>query len=154
MSLKRFCGGLVFAALFSAGCREEPTIVITFAPQDGSVKGGLADLSRPSDLARAPDLAGVGVAPAATANDRDPCTKDADCALAKADCCGCEAGGKARAIGHARLTAWAKDLATHCATTMCAEMISHDASCSKAAVCADGRCALGQKMSRKKAGAK
>jgi hypothetical protein len=123
---------LVAPLTLPAGCKEEPTIVITFAPQDLAARP--ADLAKPVDLARPADLA--------TAATGDPCKKDADCTRAKADCCDCNAGGRAISIGRARVKAHEKELASRCRGTMCPQMISNDPSCSSTAACVAGRCAL------------
>ena len=125
---------LAALVLHAAGCKEEPTIIITFAPQDGSVKP--VDLARPVDLSRAPDLAPV------TKTAGDPCKKDADCVLEKADCCGCNSGGKAAAIGRARSSAYRKEMESKCEGTMCPAIMSNDPTCAMKVACVEGRCAL------------
>ncbi|MSP61235.1 MAG: hypothetical protein EXR72_12995 [Myxococcales bacterium] len=132
-------GGLLAGGFLAAGCKEEPTIVITFAPQDLAVAARPPDLARPVerpvDLAPPVDLAVAG----------DPCKNDSECALVKADCCGCSAGGKARGVARARVKAHDKELGAKCKEVACMAMMSTDPSCSATAACIAGRCGLAAK---------
>jgi hypothetical protein len=144
---------LVLATLLLAGCKEEPTIVITFSPQDLAL--------RPAETPRAPALSDGGKQPAAAARPdagqvwapdpsakkggvlgSDPCSVDDDCELAKADCCGCTGGGAAVAMAKSRAKSWEKEIAGRCENTACLEVMSTDPSCSGKAVCVNGKCAL------------
>jgi hypothetical protein len=109
------------------GCREEPTIVITFAPQDlAGVKP--ADLGHPPDLARTPDMAHAVAA--------DPCKKDVDCVMVPDGCCSCTQGGKMIAVAKAN----AKAHSGNCDGIMCPQVMSNDPSCAAKASCIEGKC--------------
>ncbi len=113
---------LVGLGLLLFGCKEEPTIVITFMPQDLAVR---PDLARPLNGA----MAG------------DPCSQDEDCLLVDATCCGCNAGGRKVAIARTRAAAYRKAL--HCTEAVfCAAMVSADPSCSATAACQKGICSV------------
>jgi hypothetical protein len=71
------------------------------------------------------------------------CRKDADCVLIADGCCGCEAGGKQRAVPANRRPSLEKRRKSGCRETVCAAMISEDPSCKAKAVCQEGACALG-----------
>jgi hypothetical protein len=70
------------------------------------------------------------------------CTIDTDCTVVKDDCCGCNAGGKQRAIAVSGSEAWLDKLASSCQDIFCAAVISRDPSCGKKAICAKGQCEL------------
>jgi hypothetical protein len=70
------------------------------------------------------------------------CNTDTDCTVVKDDCCGCNQGGKQRAIAINGSQAWLDKLASDCADTFCAQVISRDASCGKKAVCLKSQCQL------------
>jgi len=114
------------------GCKEEPTIVITFAPQDLS--------ARPRDLAqaaRAADMAPTG----------DACKSDGDCALIQAGCCDCNHGGSKISVGKAGAAKREALELVKCGGKQnggifCAEVVTNDASCSAEAACVDGRCGM------------
>ncbi len=115
-----------------AGCKQEPTIVITFAPQDMAHP---ADLARPADLATAPpDLAPAG----------DPCKADGDCVLIQEGCCSCNEGG--RKIAVAKLGAKKREalIQVQCGGgVLCPQVMSEDASCHGGkAACIAGRCGV------------
>ena len=146
---------LCLAALIGAGCKQEPTIVITFAPPDLTARP--ADLARPAPAvdAAAARLDGAahrldaGAAAAAPAKDR--CKTAADCVVAKADCCGCAGGGKAIAIARSRAGAWVRELGQKCGpTTVCIAVMSTDPSCSSVAACVGGTCELAPPKREKK----
>lgn len=61
-------------------------------------------------------------------NDQS-CRSDSDCMLTPADCCGCNQGGKQRAINKKSAVANAKKRKEACAHTLCIQMISKDPSC-------------------------
>ncbi len=75
-------------------------------------------------------------------SDAKECAADADCTLVKDDCCGCNKNGRQRAIAVSDSKAWLKTLSGKCGDTFCAQMISHDPSCGKKAVCEQGKCEL------------
>src|SRR5664279_1020042 len=66
-------------------------------------------------------------APAPTAD----CKTDEDCVVVPDDCCGCEQGGKQRAIARKQRDAYEKDRKKRCANTECIEMMSQDPSCTQ-----------------------
>ena len=72
------------------------------------------------------------------------CSSDADCVAVKADCCGCNQGGKAIAILAASKAAYEANQAKTCADTMCPQVMSNDPSCSMLAKCNAGQCTLGK----------
>jgi hypothetical protein len=122
-----------------AGCHDEPTIVITFTPQD--LAGAQRDLARPAadagTIARAaPDAGAAKPAPAA-----DKCARDADCVLVQDGCCPCSAGGKMVAIAKSHAKAYAAKQGLTCKHTMCPQVLSSDPSCfGVAAACKAGAC--------------
>ena len=80
--------------------------------------------------------------PTTTEANFERCDKDADCAIARADCCGCDEGGKARAVAKKGLAAWTSTLSARCKDTLCAQMISPDPTCHQVAACREHRCML------------
>jgi hypothetical protein len=70
------------------------------------------------------------------------CNVDEDCLLIRADCCGCLHGGKQIAISKSAAKTYDDTLDKKCAGTVCAQMISTDASCQKVAKCTKGLCEL------------
>lgn len=70
------------------------------------------------------------------------CSIDADCTKVKDGCCGCNQGGKQRAIAVTAEAAWLEKLASTCGDTFCMQMISRDPSCSQRVACVQGRCEL------------
>jgi hypothetical protein len=71
------------------------------------------------------------------------CKTDADCVVVPDDCCGCNQGGKQRAIAKKKKDGYEKDRKKRCGDTQCMEMISQDPSCSQHAMCGAGICELG-----------
>lgn len=92
----------------------------------------------------APAFAGDGTSTKAPRTPRVECKADKDCVTVPDGCCGCEAGGKQRAIPVRARKADEKDRAAKCKETMCAAVMSQDPSCTATAVCKEGTCALGQ----------
>ncbi|MDB4969542.1 MAG: hypothetical protein JWN44_5231 [Myxococcales bacterium] len=142
----RMTVGVALASALS-GCREEPTIVIKFEPNDMS-GGRTADLgARPAaDLAAAPtpDLAvakkGTAVKP--PTKGAVECKVAADCVIEPSDCCDCANGGKQHAIAK-KLAAASKAARTQkCKNTVCTMMLSTDPSCGQRADCVDGGCVM------------
>jgi hypothetical protein len=137
---------LALAAVASLpACREEPTIVIKFEPND--LSGG-----RPADFAAAPrtethspDL-GVtkGVATKAVAKTAE-CKAASDCLLEPVDCCDCANGGQQHAVTR-KLAAAAKTArAEKCKRVACTMMLSTDPSCGQRADCVKGACVMAKK---------
>jgi len=151
---------LVAATLLAgAGCREEPTIVIKFEPNDmaghppavapAAVPTALptaaqADLSvRPSDLglAKKPTPPPAAKPTKATAE----CKVAADCVIEPTDCCDCANGGKQHAIPKKKAAASKAARAERCKTAVCTMMLSIDPSCGQRSDCADGVCVMVRK---------
>ncbi|MGZ3428552.1 MAG: hypothetical protein ACXVCV_17990 [Polyangia bacterium] len=131
-------------SLFIVGCREEPTIVIKFEPNDLAGAAKVADMSsvvtKPADLAvatiekKAPPEKKKG-APA-------ECKVAADCVLEPTDCCDCANGGKQHAIAKKLAAASKAARAEKCKKQMCTMMLSTDPSCGQRADCVDGQCVM------------
>ena len=123
-----------------SGCRDEPTIVIKFEPNDMTGAKKPADLgARAADLASAPDLA-----PAATAGKPAviECKTVADCAVEPNDCCACTSGGAQHVVAKKKLAALEAARKKGCANTMCPMFVSHDPTCAEEAACVAGECKL------------
>jgi hypothetical protein len=72
------------------------------------------------------------------------CRADADCVLVTDGCCGCNEGGKQRAIPAKAREGYEKKRHAACHNTMCPALMSEDPSCVVAhAVCKEGTCGLG-----------
>jgi hypothetical protein len=72
------------------------------------------------------------------------CKVDADCALVVDGCCGCNAGGKQRAVLTAARKNYEKKRKVKCRQTMCPALMSEDPSCVAGhAICKEGSCTLG-----------
>ena len=72
------------------------------------------------------------------------CHLDSDCALVPDGCCGCNEGGKQRAIPAAARDTYERKRKTACRNSACPALMSEDASCvSPHAVCKEGKCGLG-----------
>jgi hypothetical protein len=162
---------LFLRALLAGGCHDEPTIVITFAPQDLSGvrrdAGGGGALQRPlvaspdggaAAAAAAPDggapAKGAPAHPAArpeaasaklALTGADACAKDADCVLVQADCCGCAAGGKLVSVAKSKAKTLSAQVKADCKAhpVACIMAFSGDPSCSGGKpACVDGKCGL------------
>jgi hypothetical protein len=70
------------------------------------------------------------------------CKVDSECILVPADCCGCTGGGKQKAILQKGKASYERARQSRCADTLCASVMSQDASCSAIAVCKEGKCTL------------
>ena len=70
------------------------------------------------------------------------CAKDADCVKIQDDCCGCRAGGKARAIHRGYAQSFLLPLTKSCEGVSCTGVMSSDSTCSAKPVCQKGACAL------------
>src|SRR4051812_2587343 len=133
----------VFALVLCAvGCREEPTIVIKFEPNDMT---GHAVVTKPADLATAPTP--PDMAAAAVGKKKPPakpeCKTAADCVVEPLDCCDCANGGKQHAVAKKVAAASKAARAEKCKGKMCTMMLSTDPSCGERAACVDGACVMG-----------
>jgi len=132
---------LSLSSLGVVGCREEPTIVIKFEPND------LAGAAKPADLGAAPkpaDLAVVAVEkkkPKAAGTAAE-CKVAADCVVEPVDCCDCANGGKQHAVAKKVAAAEKTARAARCKSAMCTMMLSTDPSCGQRADCVDGACVM------------
>jgi hypothetical protein len=71
------------------------------------------------------------------------CRTDSDCVLVPADCCGCNKGGKQRAIPRKNKATYQRAQQSRCKDTLCPEVMSQDPSCSaRTAVCREQTCTL------------
>ena len=124
-------------------CREEPTIVIKFEPNDmvGSVKPRdmtvAAAPATPADLAVATPTSAKKKGKAAV-----ECKVAADCVVEPLDCCDCANGGKQHAIAKKAAAAAKAARAEHCKAQVCTMMLSTDPSCGQRADCVDGACVM------------
>ena len=136
--------GVAMALLFSVfllGCREEPSIVIKFEPND--LSGG-AVAAKPADMATAPKPpAPADMAVAAKKKSGAPeCKVAADCVVEPVECCDCANGGKQEAVSKKAAAASKKARADKCKAAMCTMMLSTDPTCGMRADCVDGACTL------------
>lgn len=134
----------VFFVLFCAvGCREEPTIVIKFEPNDMT---GHAVVTKPGDLATAAKPADMALA--AVEKKKPPakpeCKMAADCVVEPVDCCDCANGGKQHAITKKLAAASKASHAEKCKGKMCTMMLSTNPSCGQRADCVDGACVMAE----------
>ncbi len=72
--------------------------------------------------------------PAVVTEPADNCTTADDCELVDA-CCGCNAGGKQLAIRKDAVAGFAASRDQRCSGVMCAQFISHDATCDAEPIC-------------------
>jgi hypothetical protein len=73
------------------------------------------------------------------------CQDDTDCVLVAEGCCGCNEGGKQRAVPKKARETYEKKRAAICKNTMCPQLMSEDTSCVARAVCKEKKtCALSQ----------
>jgi hypothetical protein len=133
---------LATLVLGAAACREEPTIVIKFEPNDlGARPPEMA--KRPADLAQpAPDLATAQKEPPPGKKKAAECKVAADCVVEPLDCCDCANGGKQHAIAKKLAAASKARRDQRCKHTMCTMMLSTDPSCGQRADCVDGACVM------------
>ena len=132
------CLPLCLAPMMLSGCREEPTIVIKFEPNDMTGTKKPADMVSVADLASAPDLATATTAKPATAE----CKTAADCVIEPNDCCSCNSGGAQHAIAKKKFAESEGKRIKGCGHKMCPMFISHDPSCAEVAGCVAGVCQL------------
>jgi hypothetical protein len=133
---------LLASVVAVAACREEPTIVIKFEPND------LAGAAKPADLATAPKppVADMAVAVVEKKKGGKPeCKVAADCVVEPVDCCDCANGGKQHAIAKKAAAKAKAARAERCKTAMCTMMLSTDPSCGERAACVDGQCVMAAK---------
>ncbi len=145
---------LVLAVLLCAvGCREEPTIVIKFEPNDlaGLAAKPALDLGT-KPAARAADLAVVAEEPGPQKKlsqkkqkAAGECKVAADCVVVPSECCDCANGGKQHAIPKKALAAAQAARADKCKAKMCTMMLSTDPSCGQRPDCVDGACVMTKK---------
>ncbi|HXU81802.1 MAG TPA: hypothetical protein VN914_10425 [Polyangia bacterium] len=76
--------------------------------------------------------------------DTAECHEDADCVLVTDGCCGCNEGGKQRAIPKKARDNYEKKRKSICKQTMCPQLMSEDQTCVGRAVCKEKTCALGK----------
>jgi hypothetical protein len=126
--------------LLVAGCREEPTIVIKFEPNDLAAKA-----AAPAPVV---DAAAVA-APKAVEPAAADCKTAADCAVVDEECCNCASGGKQVVIAKSAAAAYKSKMSSKCKGTACVAMLSNDPSCGKVAGCVSGKCALVEPKSKK-----
>lgn len=69
------------------------------------------------------------------------CSENSDCILVKAGCCGCNAGGNAKAINKNFKMDW-KGECEEIAPVMCPSVMSDDPSCFKKPTCVSNKCVL------------
>ena len=124
-----------------AGCREEPTIVIKFEPND------MAKVARPADMTVAAAAKPADLAVAAPTAEKKKgkaaeCKVAADCVVEPLDCCDCANGGKQHAISKKAAAAGKAARTERCKTAMCTMMLSTDPSCGERAACVDGQCVM------------
>ena len=127
----------------AAGCREEPTIVIKFEPNDMTGHPLASAAAKLADLATAPTPADMATAAVEKKKPaKAECKMAADCVVEPVECCDCANGGKQHAIAK-RLAAASKAAhAEKCKAKMCTMMLSTDPSCGQRADCVDGQCVM------------
>jgi hypothetical protein len=76
--------------------------------------------------------------------DTAECHEDTDCVAVTDGCCGCNEGGKQRAIPKRARDAYEKKRQNICKKTMCPQIMSEDQTCVGRAVCKEKSCALAQ----------
>jgi hypothetical protein len=131
--------------LLVVGCREEPTIVIKFEPNDlgkSAVAAKVADMAEaakpPADMTVVAEKAPPGKKKGAAAE----CKAAADCVVAPLECCDCANGGKQHAVSKKIAAATKAARAQKCKTAVCTMMLSTDPSCGQRADCVDGACVM------------
>lgn len=70
------------------------------------------------------------------------CEEDSDCVAVNKGCCGCTAGGQAKAINKDLVDEWEKILGEECAAVACAEVISDHWTCTAPVECLENTCTL------------
>jgi len=148
---------LVAAVFAGAGCRDEPTIVIKFEPNDMSgakgaaaKAGDLGAATKPADLATAVTAAKpADLGPIATKKGEKgkaaECKVAADCVVMPVDCCDCANGGKQHSVPKKQAAALKAAHAEKCKAALCTMMLSTDPSCGQRPDCVDGACEMVKK---------
>jgi hypothetical protein len=140
--MTRLAAVIAVLSVALVGCREEPSIVIKFEPND--MTGHVVAAAKPADLATAP--APADLAAAAVVEKKKPakaeCKTAADCVVEPLECCDCANGGKQHAIPKKLAAASKAARAEKCKTKMCTMMLSTDPSCGQHADCVDGQCVM------------
>lgn len=129
-----------------SACRDEPTIVIKFEPNDLSG-------SKPADLAPRPNAeahpADLGTAKKVVTSKAPPksaeCKIAADCVVEPTDCCDCANGGMQHAVAKKAAPAANAARAEKCKRAVCTMMLSTDPSCGQRADCVHGACVMVKK---------
>jgi hypothetical protein len=137
-------GLFVLLFLVAAGCKEEPTIVIRFEPNDLSASPKTVAASVAPDGGAAPPV-DLGVVAKKSGPAKKECATAADCVLVPSECCDCANGGKQKAIPKSAEAAAKAERAKKCKTVMCTMMLSTDPTCGKAADCVAGECVMGDR---------
>ena len=78
------------------------------------------------------------------AADTAECHEDTDCVLVTDGCCGCNEGGKQKAIPKRARDNYEKKRHAICKKTMCPQLMSEHQTCEARAVCKEKACALGR----------
>lgn len=146
---------LVFPIVALCGCKEEPTIVIKFEPNDMS--GARAATATKDGGPPAADLATAPATESKAETKKDKvgkkaaaeCKVAADCVVEPADCCDCANGGKQHAIPKKQAAASKAARAERCKHTMCTMMLSTDPTCGERPDCVDGQCVMVKKAKKK-----
>jgi hypothetical protein len=82
--------------------------------------------------------------PKKAAPDTAECHDDTECVLVTDGCCGCNEGGKQRALPKNARESYEKKRQAICKKTMCPQLMSEDKTCEARAVCKNKVCALSQ----------
>lgn len=134
--------GVLLALSCIVGCREEPTIVIKFEPND---LAGVTVVAKPADMTVVADLA-VAAKKAPVVEKKKgaaaECKVAADCVVEPVDCCDCANGGKQHAVAKKAAAAAKAARVERCKGKMCTMMLSTDPSCGQRADCVDGACVM------------
>jgi hypothetical protein len=123
-------------------CREEPTIVIKFEPNDMARVVRAADMTVAAAPATPADLAVAAPTSEKKKGKAAECKVAADCVVEPLDCCDCANGGKQHAIAKKAAAASKAARADRCKAQVCTMMLSTDPSCGQRAACVDGACVM------------
>jgi hypothetical protein len=124
------------------GCREEPTIVIKFEPNDMAGAAKPRDMVVAAAAAQPADLAVAALTAEKKKGKAAECKVAADCVVEPLDCCDCANGGKQHAIAKKGAAAAKAARAERCKAQVCTMMLSTDPSCGQRAECVDGACVM------------
>jgi hypothetical protein len=134
--------------LWLVACRDEPTIVIKFEPNDmtaaAAARAPSVDAAPAVAAPKAPaDLGAAAKGPIALVPDKkSECKTAADCVVEPAECCDCANGGKQHAIPKSRAAASKAARAKRCVDVACTMMLSTDPTCGMRPDCVAGACAM------------